>query len=96
MSAEHNPVPMTEVERETVSRNLGLVGAQIERLLGRGVSDAHVPEYREELFQEGCLALMQAVRAYDPSSGMTFASYAMPRIHYAVWRGLCRYRQTIR
>ena len=96
MSTENIPGPMTEAERDTVARNLGLVGMQIKRLLDRGVPDAHVPEYREELFQEGCLGLMQAVRTYDPGSGMSFATYAMPRIHYAAWRALRRYRETIR
>jgi len=96
MRAGQKPRPLTEAQRETVASNLGLVGMQINRMLFWGSRDASFPEYWEELFQEGCLGLIQAVQAYEPSSGMTFATYAIPRIHYAARMALRRYRETIR
>ncbi len=95
VSTDRTAESMTETQREMVEKNLGLVGAQIKRLLGR-VPHMGMSEYWDELFQEGCLGLIQAVKTYDPSSEMTLATYAMPRIHYASWRALHRYRETIR
>ncbi len=39
-----------------------------------------------ELVQEGCLALVEAVRSHDPTRHGHFASFAMARIHYAMSR----------
>ncbi len=96
MSAERKPARMTEEQRDTVEKNLGLVGAQVKRLLERGGRYARAGEQWDDLFQEGCAGLIQAVQTYDPGSGMTLATYAVPRIHYAVWRALCRDGEPIR
>ncbi|MFH0980324.1 MAG: sigma factor [Planctomycetota bacterium] len=96
MNAECKLEGLTEAQRETVAQNLGLVGMQIKRLLGQGVPRACVQEFREELFQEGCLGLIQAVQTYVPTRGMSFATYAVPRIYYAALRALRRYREIIR
>ena len=87
--------PLTEAQRQTVAENLGLVGMQINRMLGRGLHGALRPEYWDELFQEGCLGLIQAVQGYDPDGGMAFTTYAVPRIHYAARRAFRRCRETI-
>lgn len=40
---------------------------------------------REEAAAEGWLALAEAVRAYDLSTGIPFAGYARQQVRYAVW-----------
>ncbi len=35
---------------------------------------------REELFQQGCIGLLQALRRYDPALGTQFSTYAIPCI----------------
>ena len=87
---------LTDEQRSRVAENLGLVGLQVRRLLARGVLPSRLAELRDELFQEGCLGLLQAARTYDPGGGLTFATYALPRIHYAAWRAWCRYRRAVR
>ena len=96
MIKDSNSQRLTDGQRRTVQEHLGLVGMIIKRVLSRGVPHAYAHEYYEELLQEGCLGLMQAVRNYDPHCGTAFTSYALPRVHYAVWRALHRYRETIR
>lgn len=95
MSTKEGLGRMTEAQREMVEKNLGLVGTQTKRMLGRSVRSVCAGDYWD-MFQEGCLGLIQAVRSYDPNSGMTFATYAIPRIRYASWRALHRYRESIR
>ncbi len=43
---------------------------------------------REDLFQEGCLGLIQAAATYPEQSSIPFAAFALPRIHGAVSRAL--------
>ncbi len=79
------PPPLTEAQKVQVSQNVGLVAIHLRRrmnLRGEPTRDCE----REDLFQEGCLGLIQAVRSFDPSAGIPFAAYALPRIHTAVSR----------
>ena len=39
---------------------------------------------RAELFQEGCLALAEAIRSHDPRRHVHFAAFAMARIRFAM------------
>lgn len=96
MSTESEAKRLTDPQKQTVAENLGLAGMVVKRVLRRSVSPARAAEFYEELMQEGCLGLMQAVRTYEPGGAASFASYAVPRIHYAVWRALRRYQETIR
>lgn len=63
-----------------VVENLALVGYHVSSMLGR------VPAYvsRAELASAGYLALVQAARAYDASTGVPFARYAAVRIRGAL------------
>lgn len=68
-------------QRELVERNLPLVHLTLRRfgaLTHRQSSD------RRELFQEGCLALAEAVRSHDPERHGRFAAYAMARMRFAM------------
>ena len=72
-------------QRRLVERHLPLVRLTLNRH-----SDLANPRQpgREasELVQEGCLALVEAVRSHDPLRHGSFASFAMARIHFAMSR----------
>ncbi len=68
-----------------VERHLPLVWHTLKRL-GHMVRPQVVAREPEELFQEGTLALIDAVRTHDPRRHGRFAAYAMARIHYCVSR----------
>ena len=61
------------VRQEIVLLNTGVALAVARRYHGRGI-DA------EDLDQAACLALVQAVRTFDPARGHDFMSYAVPTI----------------
>ena len=61
-----------EVE-ERVRSNLALVHSCAQRFRGRGV------EY-DDLFQAGCVGLLQAAERFDESRGLRFSTYAVPLI----------------
>lgn len=63
-----------------VVANLALVGYHVSSMLGR--VPAHVS--RAELASAGYLALVQAARAYDETTGVPFARYAAVRIRGAL------------
>ena len=63
-----------------VVENLALVGYHVSSMLSR--VPAHVQ--RADLASAGYLALVQAARAYDPSTGVPFSRYAALRIRGAL------------
>lgn len=65
---------------ELVVEHLALVGYHVSSMLGR------VPSYvsRADLASAGHLALVQAARAYDASTGVPFSRYASLRIRGAL------------
>jgi len=69
--------------RRLVEANLALVHLTLQRLRKR-MSFSLPGRERRELFQEGCLALVEAVRTYDPARHGAFPCFAMARIHFAV------------
>lgn len=56
-----------------VRENLPLVQACLKRFSGRGRD-------MEELYQQGCLGLVKALRRFDPDFGVCFSTYAVPLI----------------
>jgi RNA polymerase sigma factor for flagellar operon FliA len=54
------------------------------RRLARRVAGWDRPELRDDVEQEAALALVEAVRDYDPGRGVPFASYALWRVHCRV------------
>jgi len=78
---------LTEPQRRRAEENLGLVGLHLRRhVRGKGAPTRDCE--REDLFQEGCLGLLQAARNYGDAMGMSFAAFALPRIRTAVGRAL--------
>lgn len=61
------------VRQQIVLLNTGVALAVARRYHGRGIDS-------EDLDQSACLALVQAVRAFDPQRGHDFMSFAVPTI----------------
>lgn len=75
--------PLTETQRELVQDHLHLVRRHVQRYARRTRRPTREREI-EDLYQEGCLGLIQAARTYDPASGIPFQSYAFMRIRHGV------------
>ncbi len=90
MSDVYDLLPrLTEAQRRLVQDNLGLIGVHLHRY-GLGIVEPTRERERDDLFQEGCLGLIQAAIQFDVSRKIPFAAYALPRIHNAVTRALHR------
>ncbi len=75
--------PLTENQLKLVQENLGLVAVHLRRNVCNPYTRHRTREW-DDLFQEGCLGLIQAAIGYDPARGIPFAAFALPRIHNAV------------
>ncbi|MBK8269782.1 MAG: hypothetical protein IPK83_16400 [Planctomycetes bacterium] len=75
--------PLSERQRRGVARHIPLVKLTLRRHFPQRIRAAHGRDLHE-LFQEGCLALVQAVRSHDRRRHGPFPAYAMARIHFAV------------
>ncbi len=78
---------LTAAQRRLVSNNLGLIGVHIKRHVC-GLRFPHFDREWDDLFQEGCLGLIDAAKRYSQSRNMTFATFALPRIRNAVNKAL--------
>ncbi len=86
---------LTETEQKLVEDNLGLINVHIRRFVAVPRSPTRQREY-DDLYQEGCLALMQAAQTHDPDRHGPFAAYAIPRIHHAISMALYERFSTVR
>lgn len=78
---------LTTEQKNFVSQHIGLVGLHIRN----NVPTPHQPQRKreyEDLFQEGCLALIKAAIRYDQTKDGEFPAYALPRIRGAVYKAL--------
>lgn len=73
----------TSIRNEIVVRHLGLARHVAGRL-------AHHPLAAEELYSEGCLALIDAIRSFDPDRGFRFSTFAVACIRHRIFRRLKR------
>ena len=76
---------LTETQRRLVARNLGLVGLHLRRNVSNLAAPRRDREW-DDLFQEGCLGLIQAAILFREDRGIAFAAFALPRIRNAVSR----------
>lgn len=74
---------LTRAQRQLVEGNMGLVGVHLRRLAPQLAQPRRDREW-DDLFQEGCLGLMEAAARWKPESGICFAAFALVRIHHAV------------
>ncbi len=86
-TGRHLRDPLTDEQSRLVNENLGLVGVHLRRHVHDLTRPRRDREW-EDLFQEGCLGLIDAARRYRPERGIPFAAFALPRIHNAVRRAL--------
>lgn len=80
---------LNDEQRRWVSENLGLIGVHL-RHLSRAAGRRQPPEEYQELFQEGCLGLIQAALRYQPERNIPFAAFALARIRHAISLALTR------
>lgn len=71
-----------------VEDHLGLVRAEVRRLPNLGLD-------RDDLEQEGMVALVEAARRYDPKRGLPFSSYGAHLIRQALLKA-CAERTLVR
>jgi RNA polymerase sigma factor (sigma-70 family) len=82
------PLPkLTPEQQELVRRNVGLVGVHLRTRVPTPRYPMRQREY-DDLFQQGCLALVRAAARYRPDRDGTFQSYAIPRIRGTIHNGL--------
>lgn len=96
MRADRIPLgALSARQRRIIERNLPLVHLTIGRH-GRLSDPDAVGRERSELFQEGCLALIEAVRTHDPSRHGSFAAFAMARVRFAISRFVHEHQSPVR
>ena len=76
---------ISDAQRRRVEANLHLVKSAVARCGGWRCALRNNFEYND-LWQEGCMALVEAVRLHDPARHGEFAPYAISRLHFAVSR----------
>lgn len=65
-----------------LERHGGLIGAVIQRLAPTA------RHHRDDMMQEGRMALLRAAHGYDPTMGAKFGTYAMTAIRRTLWQEL--------
>lgn len=90
LQAEDSPLHQTALtpeQQDLVTQHLGLVGLHLRNRVPTPRQPKRQREY-EDLFQEGCVALVRAAARWDPQRDGVFAAYALPRIRGAVFRAI--------
>ena len=81
---------MLDAERaDLVRRYVPLVGGQLKRFLAACCRRVSRQSW-DDLFQEGCLGLIQAALRFDPVAGISFPTFAIPRIQSAISKSLAK------
>ncbi len=79
--------PIDDGQCRLVRENMGLVAVHLRRYVANLATPRRDREW-DDLFQEGCLGLIEAARTFREERGIPFAAYALPRIHNAVSKAL--------
>jgi RNA polymerase sigma factor (sigma-70 family) len=95
MGAEGLDRALTDEERATTANHMGLVRMHLRQRV-RGLHRNLSGREWDDLFQEGCVGLLRAVRSYRPDCGMAFSTYAMPRIKAAIHNALTEQGSLVR
>ncbi len=66
---------------------------RFEGLIVKQAVQAHLRSIREDAKAEGLLAVVEAVKTYDPASGVPFAGYVESRVRYRIWNLFKRERR---
>ena len=78
---------LTPQQRALAAEHIGLVGLHLRTRVPTPRQPTRDREY-DDLFQEGCVALVRAAARYDPQRDAEFAAYALLRIRGAVHAAL--------
>lgn len=95
MRTPHELNQLNEDQQRLVADNIGLVGHHL-RTHVRDLRDPTRDREWDDLFQEGCLGLVQAAKTFDSEKGIAFSNFARRRIQSAVHRGLLRAFETVK
>ena len=87
--------PLTDQQRRIVNENIGLVAVHLRRYV-TNLSQPRRDREWEDLFQEGCLGLIDAATRFRAERGIPFVAFALPRIHNAVSKALQAKFSTVR
>lgn len=88
-------VVLTNAQRQLVESHISLVEMHLSKRVPTSWSPCRGREY-DDLFQLGCMALIQAAMSFDPASHGSFSSYALLRIRALIHKALYEYFGTIR
>jgi RNA polymerase sigma-B factor len=89
LAATRDPDAREELQAELVVLNIPVARSIAWRFRGRGCA-------LDDLEQTACLALVRAVRDYDPTRGHAFLSYAVPCVSGAVRKHFRDFGWTVR
>lgn len=76
---------MYDIE-ELLERHKGLVYKQVNRFLDKFGNIYNLESHRDDLIQEGMIALWKAIERYDPSTGYQFSTFAVPYIYGTIYK----------
>ena len=88
--------PLTPEQQALAARHIGLVGVHLRTRLGSRRRQGADRDELGELFQIGCLALVQAAAGYAPERHGDFAAYALLRIRRAIHAAALTGRHVVR
>lgn len=80
--------PLTGQQQDLVAGHLGLVGVHLRSRVRRGGHPRRIGFQHDDLFQAGCMGLIEAATHYRPGHCGSFAAYALPRIRRSVHAAL--------
>ncbi len=86
---------LSSEQRDLAGRHLRLVAMHLRNRVPTPRQPRRQREY-DDLYQEGCLALVRAAGRFRPGRDGQFAAYALPRVRGAVHVALHEYFDTIR
>ncbi len=94
-AAETQRVNLTPAQQALASEHIGLVGLHLRKRVPTPREPTRDREY-DDLFQEGCVALVRAAARYQPKRDGSFPAYALPRIRGGIFAALHECFSTIR
>jgi RNA polymerase sigma factor (sigma-70 family) len=88
-SAHKNQQSDPHIEEKLMQENMGLVVNTAKKYAGCGLD-------MDDLIQEGCIGLMQAIRSFESDRGIQFSTFAAKYIGWAISRAVIYYGKSIR
>jgi len=93
--ADRESPVLSPAQRALAAQHMGLVGVHLRNRVPTPRRPMRQREY-DDLFQEGCVALVRSASRYDPGRDGPFAAFVLPRIRAAIHAALHRRFSLIR